>query len=522
MIKIINENKIQLLLVLISFALYFLFLANGLNFYDALSYEITLKQAFNTNELFLPFTAFGSYGPGSTEGLGRSSLYILLSYPYFSFLTKILGTDPDFALNSFSAIIVAISTIFVYRIARFHFNAKSSFIATLLYIITPLVFFLGINSFNYTLLLLFSSAWFYYLSLALKTGKERYSIISSLLLVADIFIHPISLPLLLPQAYSILKMKISRKFSCFWLVKHALAFMPVALLLFYFSFINPAYPIGFKLPIFIFTIGLFILEFINSLSLPFFIAFVISFLILIKELLTKKADQFDILFFLTLVSLSSLFVYWNLAPVVRFAPIFPLLSIFVVKKLQKIFMSPRISLSPKHFGLIILLLAIFMLVKFVPLAYQFHFYPHPHKVYAQWDSGFNSSLILISHECPWVQLYTNLNYFCRSVQDQNISLPAKGVYVTEEYYKNENQLEFEYMINLTHLPLAGEVTSEISRADILKNRTISKVAEFNGTVRSFEDVFQWLFSLYPNPAENFIVNTNFLKPKYAIYVVRNI
>jgi len=504
-----DEKKIGFAIFLFSLALYLLFVANGLNFFDMLSYRATLRQAAQTGDSLLPFTAFGTYGPGSTAGLGRSSFYVLLSYPYFSVLTKVLGIDPDFALNSLSAVVAALSTIFVFKTSRLSFTRKYSIVATLLYVFTPLVFFLGINSFNYTPLLLFSSVWFYYLYTALKTGEKKYSFIASVALVADIFVHPISLPLLLPHAYVILKM--NRKFS--WIIKHALILSPVALLLFYFTFVNPAYPVGFKLPIFAFTVALFGLELANGLSLPFFLAFCFSLIMLLRKFFAKKTDQFDILFLLTLISLTSLLIYWNFAPVVRFAPLLPILSIFVMRNLRDV------GLSKRHFELALILIAVFMLVKFVPIAYEFHVYPSPHKVYAQWDSGFSPSLLLVGHECPWIDLYTNLTFFCRSVQAQNISIPNTGAYVTEEYYTNENQLEFEYMVNLTKLPIASQVTSEISRADILQNRTVTKIAVYDGNVRPFEDVFQWLFSMYPNPFQNLIVNTKFLKPAYAIYRV---
>jgi hypothetical protein len=165
------------------------------------------------------------------------------------------------------------------------------------------------------------------------------------------------------------------------------------------------------------------------------------------------------------------------------------------------------------------MIIIFMLIKFLPLAYQFHIFPHPHKAYALWLATFNPPLVILGHECPFVDFYTDLNFVCKSTQQLNVTLPATGVYVTEEYFNNENEMEFEFMQNMMHLPFNNEVESRIQKQDFLKGKTFEKTAIYNGDLRSFEDMFQWMFTVYPNPATNLIINTAFIKPQYAIYNV---
>ena len=504
-----DEIKIQFLVFFLSLLLYLGFIANGFNFFDIVTYSSTLVQAFKTNNSVLPFTAFGAYGPGSTQGLGRSPFYVLLSYPYSFLLTKVFGIGLEMALNSLSALIVALSCVFVYKISRLYLNAKVSMISVLLYAITPMVFFLGINSFNYSLVILLSAAWLYYLLLYLKNSDRKYFYISSALLVANIYTHQIAIPLLLPHVYFLFKT--SRKLD--WIIKNTIIFIPAALLLYYFTFLNPAVPVRPNLLILAFEAAIFSWEFVNGLSVVFFLLFATSFILLLMRTWSKKLDNLDILFLLIFIGLLSILFYFNDIPIIRFIAIFPLLPVFILRTLK------NYKSLGKYFNFLVYITIIFMLVKFLPIAYQLHVYPNPHQVYSQWLTSFSSTLILVGHECPYVQFYTNLNILCKSTQEMNISLPASGVLVTQEYFQNENEMEFDFMQKIIHLPFNSLVASEILKINILDGKNITKIAVYPEKVRFFEDGFQWLFTVYPNPFINIFVNIDFIKPQYAIYKV---
>ena len=507
-----KDNDVQALLFVVAFILYLSFLARSLNFFDAVTYANALKISFQTGDTWLPFTAFGAYGPGSSQGFGRSAAYVLLSYPYSYVLTNFFKTDFDFALNSFSAIVVAGSAVFVYRSAKLFFDNKFSFLLSLLYVITPFIFFLGINASNYSPLLLFSSIWIYYILLYFKTKIENYVTFSSIVLVANIFAHPIAIPLLLPHAYVFLTLlRAKSKMKIRQLTQNSIIFLPVAALLYYFTFVNPAYPVEPNLTISAFVTTLFGYQLVNGLSLVFFVAVVFNLALLVKKFVFRKVDKFDIFFLLTLISLASSLFYFNDIPIVRFAPLFPLFYLLIFREMKNF----------KKFHFIIYLAIIFMLIKFLPIAYQFHNFPHPHKAYALWLDELNPrpDVIVVGHECPFIEFYTSLNRICKSSQDLNVTLPTTGVYVTEEYFKNENEMEFEFMQKTFDLPFNAAVASRIYEKDLLQNKTFTKSAEYDMPVRNFEDMFQWLFTIYPNPILNIIVNTDFIKPKYAVYEV---
>lgn len=504
-LKKLNETQVEILTFLIPFLIFSLLLSNGLNIFDFIYYTNLLGQSFNNGNQLLPFQAFGSYGGGS-GGLSRNSLYILVSYPFTYIFSNILKMDIEFTLNIFSAIVTSLSVVFVYKISKLFFDRKVSLIVSATYIFIPFIFFNGINATTYSLQLLTSSLWAYFLLKAVKTKDEKLGLVSSIFFVANAFASLSGAPLTIAQIYGLAK--ISKKFK--WFAKNFAILAIVAAAVFYFSFVNKAYPTTFDPLKVLFITSLFVWESVNGLSIYFFAFVTISMAYLAIRILKRKSDYFDEIFALAFVSLLPSLVVFHFIPLVNFTPIFAMLPIVFAKTFYK----------NKYFKLYILLIIVFAAIKFLPIAYQFHAYPHPHKEYSLWLNDIaQGNVVLAGHECPWVQYYTNLTFVCRARDLRQVDTQGKGIIVTEEYFKNENQMEFDYLASSFNLPFVGVVEQELEKADIIANKTFVKIAEYPGQVRAIEEPYQWLYTVYPKIYYSIFFNIDFLKPKYAIYSI---
>jgi len=504
-LKKFKENQIEILIFFIPFLILSLLLANGLNVFDFIYYANLVEQSFKNGNYLLPFQAFGAYGGGS-GGLSRNSLYVAVSYPFTYFFSNILKMNVEFTLNIFSAIVTSLSVVFVYKISNLFFDRKISLIASALYIFIPFIFFNGINATTYSFQLLTSSVWIYFLLKAVKTKSEKLGFISSIFFVANTFASLSGAPLIIAQIYGLVK--IGKKPG--WLVKNFAMLSIVVVAVYYFSFVNKAYPTTSNLMKVFFLASLFVWESVNGLSIYFFTFTALSIFYLVLRVVKRKTDFFDEIFALAFISLLPSLIIFHFIPIANFTPMFAMLPVIFAKTFYK----------NKHFRLYVMLILIFATIKIAPIAYQFHVYPHPHKEYSLWlNKVAQGNVVLAGHECPWIQYYTNLTVVCRARDIPPIDFQRNTVVVTEEYFKNENQMEFDYVANSLNLPFTEAVQEELEKADILANKTFIKIAVYPFEVRAIEDPYQWLYYAYPNTAQDIFFNTNFLKPEYAIYTV---
>ena len=503
----LNEKQVEIFTFFIPFIIFALLLANGLNVFDFIYYANLLEQSFKNGDLFLPFKAFGAYGGGS-GGLSRNFLYIVSSYPFAYVFSNFLRIDIEFALNIFSTIVTALSVVFIYKTTKLFFDRKTSLISAAIYLFIPFIFFNGINATTYSLQLLTSSIWIYFLLLAVRTKSQRYGIISSLVFVANAFVSLSGAPLIVAHIYGLTRIK--KKPDWVWLTKNFAILAIVLLGSFYFSFVNRAYPTTFDPLKILFLASLFVWESINGLSVYLAVFVAISAFYLLVRLAKRKADDFDWIFLLSFGSLLPSLIIFHFIPIANFTPIFAFLPILFVRAFAR----------NRYFKIYVLLILVFALIKIAPIAYQFHTYPHPHKEYSMWINDIaQGSVILAGHECPWIQYYTNLTFVCRARDIRAVNENATSVIVTEEYFKNENQMEFDFVAESFKLPFSGVVHEELEKFDLIANKTVTKVAGYPSGMRSIEDPYQWLYTVYPRFYESVFFNLDFLKPEYAIYSV---
>lgn len=504
----LTERQIEILILMISFLLFSISISNGLNVFDFVNYAYLLKQSFATGNYSLPFQAFGAYG-GGQGGLSRNFLFILLSYPFTYIFSNLLKADLELTLNIFSAIMTSLSITFVYKIARLFLDKKKSLYSAMIYLSLPIIFFNGINATTYSLELLTSSIWLYFLIKAIKMKSEYYGLLSSIFFVVNAFSSLAGAPMIIAQLYGLSEITNWKKKT--WWIKNIAILSVVAILIYYFSFVNKAYPTTFNFLKILFMGSLFIWESVNGFSLAFFLVFTVSIAYIVAKFLKKKTNYFENIFILAFLSLLSSLIVFHFIPIINFVPIFAFLPIVVVKSFA----------DKKYFKFLILAILILAIVKIAPIVYMFHLDVHPHKAYALWlNQVAQGDIVLAGHECPWLQYYTNLTIVCRARDLQAINIQNKNVIVTEEYFKNENEMEFEYLVNSFNLPFSGVVEQELGKPDVIANNTISKLMDYPYPTRPIEDPYQWLYTIYPRFYVSIFFNYEFLKPQYAIYSVK--
>ncbi|MFH0889584.1 MAG: hypothetical protein V1836_00380 [Candidatus Aenigmatarchaeota archaeon] len=479
------------------FLLCFAFLASSVNVFDFFAYYDYMQKSVNFDFFGAAQNAFGVWG-GGAGGFSRSSFYVLLSYP-FAFALESLGLDVAFSLNMFSAIMIAVSAVFVRRSVSLLFDSKLANFSTLVYIILPWVLFNGINATLSSMQLAVTSAWLY-LVLKYRTKKEpSYAYAASGLLVLDVLTHLISLPLALPHMYVLLKGKRKPVF----MLKNLLILSPAGLAFVYFNFFNRAYSASFSLNKFVFSSLLVSWEFVNALSFP---VFALSLFSLAAFLLGKyKKSLFHDIFLLAFIATIPTMLIFHYVPMANFNSIFvfiPLLVAHVFRNAKK----------PLVVGLVVIGL---ILLKTVPMAYDFHYYPHPHTEYVKWlGSVIGDNYVLVGHECAAARVYIPGRAVC--IGEENNMTPDKKVFLTSQYVENENQLELGYAAKLLKISSAN---LGIGKPSFLDAKNYTFYASFTGNIRPVEDHYEWLYSVYPNPLYNLFFYSALPTPRYDLYVL---
>lgn len=504
LLRNLSERNIEILIFLIPLVLFSLTISNGLNVFDFINYASLLQKAFASGNYALPFQAFGAYG-GGQGGLSRNSFFIALSYPFTYLVSNLLGVNIEQALNIFSSLATSLSVVFVYKVARLFWKRYYAYCAVLIYLCAPFIFFNGINATTYSLELLTSSIWIYFLLKGIKQKSQNYGILSSVFFLANSLTSLAGAPLIFAQIYGLTRIEKRRD----WILKNLILLSIVAILVYYFSFINKAYPTTFNFLKIFFMGALFVWESANGLSLAFFLAVSVSIFYLLIRLVKRKTDYFDNIFILSFLFLLSSLSVFQFIPIANFTPLLVLFPILAVRTFS----------DSKYFKVLVAVVLLFAVVKTAPLAYMFHASPHPHKAYALWiDQIAQGSVVLAGHECPWVQYYTNLTVVCRGRDLFSLNYTGKVV-VTEEYFENENQMDFQYLVNSFNLPFSSIVEAELGKPDVIANKTFTKIATYSGPVRPIEDPYQWLYTIYPKFYQSVFFNYEFLKPSYGIYSV---
>ncbi len=496
-----GKHGLEKAVFLASLLFFVVSLSQSLNAYDFFVYAKML-QTYGFGDLLAK--AFGAWS-GVSGGLSRASLYVATSYPFVFLFTKTLGFSLERALGVFSSLCVALSAVFVFRILRFYFDNKKSLLGTVIYALMPWVFFNGINATLSSLQLLLTSAWLYFLLSYERTKKPYGMYLASAALTLNIFTHLSSAPLLIAHIAALWRSGAQKRLV--HAVTNSAILLPALALIYYFTFVAAAYRPETSMNKFIFSAGLLAWESLNSMSLLVFIAFAASFIALLKNY--RKMSLFDLVFLLSFAATIPSILIFHYVPIANFTPLFVFIPVMAMK-----FFSAQ-----KRW---VLLLAIALLiVKIFPLYVDFHYYPHPHKEYALWLNGLvGDGVVLVGHECPAVKYYTNLTVVCRG---ENVSMDAFGdrrIFVTSQYFKNENQLELEYAAKTLGIPLFGDIGETIKRLDIIPDKEVKEFAVFSAETRKMEDQYEFLYSVYPNPILNIFAPTDFPKERYILYEVK--
>lgn len=500
----------EMLVFAASLALFILSAAKSLNIYDLFTYADDLEKSFEKGDFLYPlFHSFGPYGGGKIDSaFSRSSMYVAVSSPVAWFFSHKLGMDIEFVLNALSAFLVAVSSVFVYKTARLFLDETKSVSAWAVYIIMPYVFFNAINASAWPLQLLLSSAWLYFLSSSMKNKNEKDGFIATAALLAGIFTYLSSITLVIAHFYGLSKVKNGLP----WLWKNALVLSPAAVLAYYFTAVTPVYPFSFDALRYSFMFLLLVWEAANALSAGLFFAVALAFYGMVRKARRNRLDNMEKLFllsFLPTFSGLSVFVY---NPIFIFNAIFVFLPLVAVRGLQKY----------KKFGVLIILILVLAALKSSPIYSNFHLNNHPHKDFAMWLNSALSqdSTVVVGHECPAVKYYTKLSVVCRG---EVVNISSGKVYVTSQYFRNENQLELEYMNDYAKKTFGfrpfGSVESYITRYDVLGGAKTVKTASYDGAIRGMEDSYEIFFSFYPDPLRNLLSNTEFPKVRYELFQV---
>lgn len=492
------ERNAPAVLFVASFILFSLSVSKSVNVYDFFVYA-KMIQTNGFGDILSK--AFGVWS-GAEGGLSRASFYVALSYPF----TRLFGGvfSDEFSLNLFSSLCVALSAVFVFKTLGLYFKRREAVLGTAIYVLMPWVFFNGINATLSSLQLLLTSAWLYFLLSYEKSKKPWRMHLASAALTLNIFTHLSSAPLLIAHVAALWRSMARKRLA------HAVAnfaiLLPAFALIYYFTFVAVAYRPETSMNKIVFSAALLAWESLNSMSLLVFVAFVASFITLLKNY--RKMGVFNLVFLLSFVATVPSILVFHYVPIANFTPLF----VFVPALAMRFFSRQK--------RWVLLLAIALLIVKIFPLYVNFHYYPHPHKEYALWLDGFvGEGVVLVGHECPAVKYYTNLTVVCRG---ENVSVDAFGdrrIFVTSQYFKNENQLELEYAAKTLGIPLFGDIGETIKRLDVIPNREVKEFAVFSAETRKMEDHYQFLYSVYPNPFFSVFVNTDFLKEKYILYEV---
>lgn len=481
-----------------AFLLYFALLANSVNVFDFFAYYDYVKNSANFDISGAVQNAFGVWG-GGPGGFSRSSFYVLLSYP-FVFALKSLGFDVAFSLNIFSAIMVAISAVFVRRSASLLFGGKLANFSTLIYVLLPWVLFNGINATLSSAQLAVTSAWLYFILKYRIEKKPRYAYAASGFLTLDIFTHLISLPLVLPHLYVLLKGRIKTAF----VMKNFLILVPAGLAFVYFNFFNRAYSASFSLEKFLFSLGLVSWEFVNTLSVP---VLALSLLSIALFLLGKyKKSMFHDIFLMAFAATIPTMLIFHYMPVANFNSVFVFVPLFVAhvfKNVKKSFVA----------GLFVIVL---VLLKTVPMAYDFHFFSHPHKDYAVWlsETVGGGDKVLVGHECAAARVYLPDRTVCEN--EEGTLNNAGRIFVTSEYIENENQKELAYAASMLGLDISQ---LNLGSPEFIKGKKMTLYRTFDGDVRPVEDHYQFLYSVYPSILNNLFFYSSLPTAPYSLYIL---
>ncbi len=480
-----------------AFLLYFALLANSINVFDFFAYEsyVTTSTQFDLPNAIKD--VFGVWGGGS-GGFSRSSFYVLLSYP-FAFFLRMFGVSAGFSLNMFSALVVALSVVFVRRSASLLFEERLANFATLVYALLPWMLFNGINATLSSLQLAIVSAWLYYVLRYRLENRPEHAYAASGLLAISVFTHLTSLPLVFPHLYILLKAKWDTGFAA----KNLAIMSPAGMAFLYFSVFNKAYSASPSATKFIFSLLLVSWEFVSALSLPVLALSVFSVASYIAGRYKKSA--FHDIFLLAFIATIPTMLIFHYVPVANFTPVFVFIPLFIAHAFKPF-------KKPFLIGLVIVVL---LLVKTVPMAYNFHYYPHPHIEYAQWlGTNVGDNYVLVGHECAAARVYIPDKARCEN--EENSITADKSVLLTSQYIENENQLELGYAAKILGISPAN---LGIEKPLFLEGKNYTLYASFSGNVRPVEDHYEWLYSVYPNPLYNLFFYGALPAPEYNLYAL---
>jgi hypothetical protein len=193
--------------------------------------------------------------------------------------------------------------------------------------------------------------------------------------------------------------------------------------------------------------------------------------------------------------------------------IVPLLVMFFISK-------------SKYRYLVFSILITFMLIMFLPVAWNLHSSVHPHEQYAKFASDVldGGSTIFVGHEIPFYRMYSDPSFQLYSEGDSvNVSELSGPVYVTSQYIENENEAEFKEFMKLPIYKFFGSGYSSYS-AIVFGGKTLNvtdlKVkAVYSEETRDMEDTYEWLYSIHGNIFLKAFTTYGFPHLQYKIYEI---
>lgn len=498
---IIKKLRYNFALVFIAFLVYLFTLSKGLNVFDAPEHAKELSAFIDD---------FDAYHLMNTQA-ARGPLYIALTLPLF-YVSKFFNISIEFLLNFFSLFPTLIASVFVYKTAKIFLKEKFAFFAALLFIFTPLIWFNSIIADRYSLITCMNSIWLYLLISGLRKKDDKKLLVSSVFLLLSIFSHVLSTPLVFIQIYFVISYKRGIK----WFLKHVTVLLPSTPLIVFFGWkilFGMGYHISPSIHSYVFSALLLLWNSVHAFSLPTLIFFIFSLFYINKERKRSKIlNSFFICFFLTILvyipslALMHYVVIQNFQIIFIFTPI--ILMIFISKLRNK--------------NLVFVTLLIFMILKNFPAVYYLHYYSHPHELYAKFANKIleHGSTIIAGHELPFYNYYTNFTVYSNP---KELKGSENKVYITSQYFKNENEVEFEELKNTTfYWLLKGGYNSYSSivfeNKDIDENK-LEVVATYTDVekIRPMEDTYECFYSIRGNILFKILTCYDFPRLEYKIY-----
>jgi hypothetical protein len=458
--------KKLLIIVIFAFFLYEFTVSNGIYHRDTAQTVVPLDM---NNFGLLKTTYLFSAHP----------LYVLIIYS----LRNILSFVPvTLLLNQVSIIFSIASIVPLYFFLRRFFSEKTSLCVTLIYIIIPFVWFHSINADEYSLELLFVNLWLYIVS---EKKFNNWNLVFSMFLFAILLsIHVVNI--LLAPLFLFYRRKIT-------VLAFLLILSAIGILVFntgaYTNLLHNGFFSIFGIAS---SVALGMWEIFNGLTIVPFILVFIGLIYLLRKniwLLFIWFAPFVIAFLPGLDAIDG------------FAPLFPAFIYLMALSLDKFENKKHLLYA------VLILVAISIFVKFLPMAMIIHIYESPNEIYTKAIENYSqtTSIVLSGNDCPWlygIRVCKIEGEYNQTTLDNSLN---SSYIITSQFFMNENKYEFlkfgignNNTLSVSNLCLKDEITKQ----------------------SYYEDPYWYFFGLNPSPFYRIVfLGEPAYKDNYKIYGV---